>query len=143
LQKHPDKTFIGRIEKGFDFLGYRLWPDRIAVAEATVERFRARLTQLYEQEGGRPHAAAPLGSYVRRWLSWATCSPDVHASRASDIAWTCELCTCPHVPKPLSWMTTIRLTLISRDATPRDLSSAKEVAQIDSCTIASPIGAWL
>ena len=21
LQKHPDKTFIGRVEKGFDFLG--------------------------------------------------------------------------------------------------------------------------
>lgn len=23
LEKHPDKTFIGRIERGFDFLGYR------------------------------------------------------------------------------------------------------------------------
>jgi hypothetical protein len=23
LEKHPDKTFIGRTEKGFDFLGYR------------------------------------------------------------------------------------------------------------------------
>ena len=22
LEKHPEKTFIGRIEKGFDFLGY-------------------------------------------------------------------------------------------------------------------------
>ena len=22
LEKHPDKTFIGRIERGFDFLGY-------------------------------------------------------------------------------------------------------------------------
>jgi hypothetical protein len=22
LEKHPDKTFIGRIEKGFDFLGF-------------------------------------------------------------------------------------------------------------------------
>ena len=26
LEKHPDKTFIGRIEKGFDFLGYRVTP---------------------------------------------------------------------------------------------------------------------
>jgi hypothetical protein len=23
LEKHPDKTFIGWIERGFDFLGYR------------------------------------------------------------------------------------------------------------------------
>lgn len=23
IEKHPDKTFIGRIDKGFDFLGYR------------------------------------------------------------------------------------------------------------------------
>ncbi len=26
LEKHPDKTFIGRIEKGFDFLGYHFGP---------------------------------------------------------------------------------------------------------------------
>jgi hypothetical protein len=23
LEKHPEKTFVGRVEKGFDFLGYR------------------------------------------------------------------------------------------------------------------------
>jgi hypothetical protein len=27
LEKHPDKTFIGRIEKGFDFLGYHFSPE--------------------------------------------------------------------------------------------------------------------
>ena len=26
LEKHPDKTFIGRIEKAFDFLGYDFAP---------------------------------------------------------------------------------------------------------------------
>ncbi len=26
LEKHPDKTFIGRIERGFDFLGYHFGP---------------------------------------------------------------------------------------------------------------------
>jgi len=26
LEKHPDKTYIGKIEKGFDFLGYRFEP---------------------------------------------------------------------------------------------------------------------
>jgi hypothetical protein len=28
LEKHPDKTFIGRIERGFDFLGYHFSPGR-------------------------------------------------------------------------------------------------------------------
>src|SRR5947199_4018899 len=70
LEKHPNKTFIGRVEKGFDFLGYRLWPDRIRVAQATVERFLARVTRLYEQGRGRPLGLAPLRSYVRRWMGW-------------------------------------------------------------------------
>ena len=26
LEKHPDKTFIGKIEPGFDFLGYHFSP---------------------------------------------------------------------------------------------------------------------
>ena len=26
VEKHPDKTFIGRIAKGFDFLGYSFEP---------------------------------------------------------------------------------------------------------------------
>ena len=26
LEKHPDKTFIGRTDKGFDFLGYHVSP---------------------------------------------------------------------------------------------------------------------
>src|SRR5207247_11198307 len=59
LEKHPNKTFIGRVEKGFDFLGYCLWPDRLTVAQATVERFLARVTRLYEQEQGRPLRSDP------------------------------------------------------------------------------------
>jgi hypothetical protein len=26
VEQHPDKTFIGRIERGFDFLGYVMKP---------------------------------------------------------------------------------------------------------------------
>ncbi len=39
LEKHPDKTFIGRIERGFDFLGYHFHPDGVSVAKKTVENF--------------------------------------------------------------------------------------------------------
>ncbi len=36
LEKHRDKTFIGRIEKGFDFLGYHFSPQGLGVAKKTV-----------------------------------------------------------------------------------------------------------
>jgi RNA-directed DNA polymerase len=37
LTKHPDKTFIGRIEKGFDFLGYHFSRAGLSIAADTVE----------------------------------------------------------------------------------------------------------
>ena len=36
LEKHPDKTFIGRIEPGFDFLGYHFTPGRLILAVGTT-----------------------------------------------------------------------------------------------------------
>src|SRR5437867_579605 len=71
LEKHPAKTFIGRVERGFDFLGYRVSPSGLTVAEETLRRFVARVTRLYEQEGDRRAAAVSLGLYVRRWMRWA------------------------------------------------------------------------
>jgi hypothetical protein len=50
LEKHPDKTFIGRAERGFDFLGYHLAPDRLTLARATVERFLERAHRLLFQD---------------------------------------------------------------------------------------------
>jgi RNA-directed DNA polymerase len=49
VEKHPDKTFIGRIERGFDFLGYRFSPRGLSIAPQTKERFKARMAGLYEQ----------------------------------------------------------------------------------------------
>ena len=73
LEKHPDKTFIGRIEKGFDFLGYHFSPKGLAVSKETEKKFVERATQLYEQErGGSQDGPSPLGQYVRRWVGWAT-----------------------------------------------------------------------
>ena len=66
LEKHPEKTFIGRIEKGFDFLGYHFSPEGLSVAEKTMEKFLARAVRLYEQEQGEPFGSPLLGSYVRR-----------------------------------------------------------------------------
>ena len=35
LDKHPDKTFVGRVEKGFDWLDYHLHPDGLRLAART------------------------------------------------------------------------------------------------------------
>ncbi len=68
---YPDKTFVGRIERGFDFLGYHFGPDGLSVAQKTVEQFVERAIRLYEQEPREALASARLGSYVQRWVRWA------------------------------------------------------------------------
>lgn len=68
VRQHPDKTFIGRISRGFDFLGYRISPQGVAVAAGTVMKFVERMCRLYEQGAD----AVRIGDYVRRWKSWAT-----------------------------------------------------------------------
>ena len=72
LEKHPDKTFIGKIEIGFDFLGYHFSPDGLSIAEKTIENFYARATQLYEQKPGEVNSSR-LELYVKRWKRW-TCA---------------------------------------------------------------------
>jgi hypothetical protein len=67
VEQHPDKTFIGRISRGFDFLGYAFTPAGLDVAPQTVERCVQRLSRLYEQGVDMIH----IGAYVRCWHSWA------------------------------------------------------------------------
>ena len=68
LNKHPDRTAMGRTEKGFDFLGYHFNPDGLSVAEKTIEKFLARASRLYEQEPEEPYDSSQLGLYAKRWL---------------------------------------------------------------------------
>ena len=71
LEKAPEKTFIGRVERGFDFLGFRLSPQGTRVAEVTWKRFRERALRLYEQDRWEPCGSPRLDAYVRRWCGWA------------------------------------------------------------------------
>ena len=67
LKQHPDKTFVGRIRRGFDFLGYRFSPAGIVdVARASVQQRGERIGQLYEQGAD----AVRIGAYVTRWWTW-------------------------------------------------------------------------
>ena len=71
LEKHPDKTYIGRVEKGFEFLGYQITPEGLEVATRTFERFLEHAIRLYEREPGEAFSDnSRLGKYVRRWLAW-------------------------------------------------------------------------
>lgn len=69
LKKHPDKTIMGRTEKGFDFLGYHFGSEGLSLAEKTIENFISRATRLYEQQKTAPGGNVVLGEYVKRWLS--------------------------------------------------------------------------
>lgn len=66
VKKHPDKTVIGRLERGFDFLGYRFAPTGLGVARVTVERFIERVSRLYEQGA----TAGRIERYVSNWFRW-------------------------------------------------------------------------
>lgn len=71
LEKHPDKTFIGGIERGFDFLGYYFSPAGLRVAKKTIANFIEKASWLYEQERRAVTAASPLEIHVTQWLRWA------------------------------------------------------------------------
>ncbi|TEU19092.1 MAG: hypothetical protein E3J21_04585 [Anaerolineales bacterium] len=66
VQQHPDKTFIGRIARGFDFLGYRFSSSGLGIAPRTIERFEERMARLYEQGAD----ASRIGAYARHWWRW-------------------------------------------------------------------------
>ena len=64
VTKHPDKTWMGKIDRGVDFLGYHHTPAGLTPAKDTYQRFRKRITQLYEQGVGK----AGIGAYeIRCW----------------------------------------------------------------------------
>ncbi len=67
---HPDKTFVGRIRKGFDFLGYQFSHAGLGVASKTVRRCLEKASRLYEQGAD----AERIGKYLRQcwWSDWAT-----------------------------------------------------------------------
>jgi Reverse transcriptase (RNA-dependent DNA polymerase) len=65
--QHPDKTLIGWIARGFDFLGYWFSPAGLSVAAKTVERMVDRVSRLYEQ--GADDGC--IEAYLIRWWRWA------------------------------------------------------------------------
>jgi RNA-directed DNA polymerase len=76
LKQHPDKTFMGRIERGFDFLGYHFSTEPLQLAKITVRKYVERYSRLYEQlkrkKANSNESALVLEQYVKRWQCWCT-----------------------------------------------------------------------
>ena len=67
VEIHPDKTWLGRVKTGVDFLGFRITPTSIQASTTSVSRRDAKIARLYEQGANKKR----IGSYLRRWLGWS------------------------------------------------------------------------
>lgn len=64
--QHPEKTFIGRIARGFDFSGYWFSPLGLGIAWKTVGRCAEKVSLLYVQGAD----VVRIGTYLGRWVAW-------------------------------------------------------------------------
>ncbi|PKG99514.1 hypothetical protein CXF95_09815 [Paraglaciecola sp. MB-3u-78] len=55
VEQAPDETFIEKMSRSFDFLGYQFGKNKLTVSKRTVHNHLHRLTQLYEQKKHLPN----------------------------------------------------------------------------------------
>ena len=74
VRQHPNKTLIGKIERGFDFLGSHFSRKPLCLASITIRKHVERYNQLYEQQKTQKatssEMAIVLGNYLKRWQCW-------------------------------------------------------------------------
>lgn len=68
LQLADQKTFIGRTATGFNFLGYRICPNGITIAQSTLDKMVTR----YHRRYAKGASQSALTAYLKRWVQWAT-----------------------------------------------------------------------
>ncbi|VEA61128.1 Retron-type reverse transcriptase [Serratia plymuthica] len=75
FETHPDKTQLGNIDKGFDWLGIWYSPLGPQIAPRALENHRAHCARLYEQARRRTlsktEAEHRVRAYEVRWMNWA------------------------------------------------------------------------
>ncbi|MDM8568667.1 reverse transcriptase/maturase family protein [Thiotrichales bacterium HSG1] len=64
----PDKTYIGKASKGFDFLGKRILPIGILPSASALSRLQKNTVRLYEKGASKKR----IELYWKRWLLWAS-----------------------------------------------------------------------
>uniref|UniRef100_UPI0035C6B780 reverse transcriptase domain-containing protein n=1 Tax=Serratia quinivorans TaxID=137545 RepID=UPI0035C6B780 len=75
FETHPDKTQLGRIAQGFDWLGVWFTPTGSTIAPRALENHRARRARLYEQACRQGLSSTEtelrVRTYEARWILWA------------------------------------------------------------------------
>lgn len=81
FEAHPDKTFIGRAEKGFDWMGAWLKREGVTdIAPRAKANHREKVRRLYERlarvplwarKRERQRVNAKVSTYRKRWTIWA------------------------------------------------------------------------
>jgi len=100
LEQHPDKTFIGRICRGFYWLGYQFDNAGICGAsQRTIQHATQKLRRLYEQaerSSGRTNAQgeSTVSEYVRRWQKWFGAGLNMTTTQANP--WVVNACKPVH-----------------------------------------------
>ena len=77
-----DPFFIGRIERGFDFLGYHLTADSLTLAVGTMANFAGHVSRLYEQKQAGPDRPLPIipPGRLESGIAGPPCGGPVHVS---------------------------------------------------------------
>lgn len=73
FEQHPDKTQIGRVEKGFDWLGGQFGVNGVeGVSPRSIANHLERLRQLYERtrHWATERRQARVAGYRKRWKKW-------------------------------------------------------------------------
>lgn len=70
FEAHPDKTQLGRIERGFDWLGVWYAPEGPRIAPRAIENHRERVARLYEQARYRKLSKTETELRVREYEAW-------------------------------------------------------------------------
>ncbi|RDL15163.1 reverse transcriptase domain-containing protein [Serratia fonticola] len=73
FRQHPDKTFIGRTAKGFDWMGAQLGASGVTgVAPRALANHWVKVRRFYEQTWlSRTTRQAKVSGYRARWMKWA------------------------------------------------------------------------
>ena len=87
VEIHPDKTWLGRVKNGFDFLGFRMSPTTIQPSTESVSRRDKKIARLYEQGASTKR----IGQYLRRWLGWSIVSCTAWSSAYAAPAASCNV----------------------------------------------------
>lgn len=66
LTLRPEKTFVGRNQKGFDLLGYNITLQGFSPSHKTQEKALEIAKRRYAQGGFKS-----LQEYLQRWRTWA------------------------------------------------------------------------